>query len=413
MPDMQALQAPGRLGAAETLGPVLEFGAAMLAAGATAERSHQAMSRIARRCGPHRLSASISVGAITATLAGGASCATMVAEVPSGGVNAARISALDRFARSSDSLDGAGVVTFLASISAVGRLHPPVFVAFAVASACGCFAYLNKGDAADVVAAAIGGGLGQGARAALGRFRLNAYASTAVTALVSAAVSAAASAAFVRLGLGDSESAVALISSVLFLIPGYPLVAALLDLMRGQTLAASTRLLHALGLLAVTAFCLAVVTHTARLDLAATGSSDGHGLLASGAVTLVAAGSLAILFNSPRRTVLLVGALASVGNMLRLALLDAGLSASPSAFVGAFTIGAVASALDRFLEEPRITLTVPAIVVMVPGLYAFRMLVLFNAGRVSEALQDAAAGSLVIGAMAMGLAVTRVFASRD
>jgi len=49
---------------------------------------------------------------------------------------------------------------------------------------------------------------------------------------------------------------------------------------------------------------------------------------------------------------------------------------------------------------------------MVPGLYAFQMIVLFNRGRMLDALQAAASCGFVIGAMAMGLAVARMFSER-
>ena len=55
----------------------------------------------------------------------------------------------------------------------------------------------------------------------------------------------------------------------------------------------------------------------------------------------------------------------------------------------------------QFLEIPRDS--------MIPGLYAFEMIVLFNRGRVLDALQAAALFGFVIGALAMGLAAARVF----
>jgi uncharacterized membrane protein YjjB (DUF3815 family) len=58
---------------------------------------------------------------------------------------------------------------------------------------------------------------------------------------------------------------------------------------------------------------------------------------------------------------------------------------------------------------PRIAMTVPAIVIMIPGIHAFEMIVLFNRGQMLEALQASAACGFVIGALAMGLAVARFF----
>jgi uncharacterized membrane protein YjjB (DUF3815 family) len=46
---------------------------------------------------------------------------------------------------------------------------------------------------------------------------------------------------------------------------------------------------------------------------------------------------------------------------------------------------------------------------MVPGLYAYQMIVLFNRGQMLDALQASAACGFVIGALAMGLATARFF----
>ena len=65
--------------------------------------------------------------------------------------------------------------------------------------------------------------------------------------------------------------------------------------------------------------------------------------------------------------------------------------------------------VDQRFEVPRMTMTVAPIVIMVPGIYAFEMIVLFNRGQMLEALQAAALCGFVIGALAMGLATARFF----
>jgi uncharacterized membrane protein YjjB (DUF3815 family) len=54
-------------------------------------------------------------------------------------------------------------------------------------------------------------------------------------------------------------------------------------------------------------------------------------------------------------------------------------------------------------------MTVPAIVIMVPGIYAFDMIVQFNRGQMLDALQASASCAFIIGALAMGLATVRLF----
>jgi len=54
-------------------------------------------------------------------------------------------------------------------------------------------------------------------------------------------------------------------------------------------------------------------------------------------------------------------------------------------------------------------MAVAPIVIMMPGVYAFEMIVLFNRGQMVEALQASASCGFVIGALAMGLATARFF----
>jgi len=75
--------------------------------------------------------------------------------------------------------------------------------------------------------------------------------------------------------------------------------------------------------------------------------------------------------------------------------------------LAATAVGLVASLLQRRLHEPRIAITVPSIIIMTPGLYAFKMIVLFGQGHVPEALEAASLFAFVIGAMGAGLASAR------
>jgi uncharacterized membrane protein YjjB (DUF3815 family) len=85
---------------------------------------------------------------------------------------------------------------------------------------------------------------------------------------------------------------------------------------------------------------------------------------------------------------------------------------APAAFFGAFTVGLATVLADLRFDVPRIAIAVPPVIIMVPGLYAYEMIVFFNQGKMIEALQATAACGFVIGALAMGLAVARFFSRR-
>jgi uncharacterized membrane protein YjjB (DUF3815 family) len=60
------------------------------------------------------------------------------------------------------------------------------------------------------------------------------------------------------------------------------------------------------------------------------------------------------------------------------------------------------------VHEPRIALSVPGIVIMVPGTSAYEALIHSERGDISGALVNAVPGGFVVGAMAIGSAAARL-----
>jgi uncharacterized membrane protein YjjB (DUF3815 family) len=130
-------------------------------------------------------------------------------------------------------------------------------------------------------------------------------------------------------------------------------------------------------------------------------------LLLCSVASFVAGAAFAMVFNSSPRTALAAGLLALGANDLRLILIDFGMMLAPAAFFAALLIGFIALVTEQRFNVPPMAITVAPIVIMIPGLYAFEMIVLFNRGQMLEALQASASCFFVIGALAMGLGVAR------
>jgi uncharacterized membrane protein YjjP (DUF1212 family) len=409
-PERDSAAPSGAALLAETLEEVLRFGAQLLRAGGTAFRVRQLMGVVARGMGVDALSIQLGLGSITASGQRGSERATLMCEVGAPGVNTRRIGALEELARTTPpGMTPHELATKLAAIEGAPPRYPIAQTGAAVGAACGAFAVLNGGTGLEVAAAAVGGGIGQGLRSLLLRQRLNQYLVTTLCALV-AASGYCLSAAMVRhTGFGATHDTAGLISSVLFLVPGFPLVASLLDLLQHETAVALARLTYATMLLLTAAVGLSVVIVGVGVSVEAEpplALAEPLLVLRAGASFAGACG-FAMLYNSSSRTVLHVGLLALVGNTLRLTLHDAGLALPPATFIGALVVGLLASLARRWLNEPRIALTVPGVIMMVPGLYAIEMLVQCNQGEILAALRSAVLVVFVVGAMAMGLAVAR------
>lgn len=401
--------------ASGALPALLRFGTMMLRAGDTAFRVQQAMMWLGPRLGIEKLALHLTLGGITATAWQGGQAMTLAVDVAPPGIDAARISALDALAQENGRLSPQELSARLDAVDAAGALHSIPTVAIAIGLASGAFAYLNDGGLLAIGAAMGCGAVGQTVRALLFRHRLNQYAVTAFTALLASGLYC-----LIVMGIAGRSFtpglAVGFISSALFLVPGFPLVASLLDLVQQQTTAGIARLTFALLLLLSAAFGLSIVAAAAGLvDFGAPSAGQSREivtLLWRAAANFAGGCGFALLYNSPWRTVLVVGVLSLIGNELRLALHDAGLALPPATFLGALAVGLLASLAGHLLHQPRITFTVPAIIIMTPGIYAFRTIVLLNQGDVLPALEAAAVCGFVVGGMALGLVAARFISER-
>jgi uncharacterized membrane protein YjjP (DUF1212 family) len=400
----------------DALDSLLRFGTSLLRAGDTAFRVRQWMGVIARAMGFDVLSVRVALGSIEATACRGGERATLVREVAPPGINAWRLGALEQLARSAaPGVTAPELAERIAAIEAEPPLYSMAQTAAAIGVASGAFSYLNGGNALEVIAAIVGGGSGQWLRSLLLGRRLNQYAVTAMCAVVASGIYCLIAAAAPAVGLRAPDHAAGFISAVLFLVPGFPLVAALLDLLQHQTIAGITRLAYGTMLLLAAAFGLCIVAAAFALTTAPPPPVPAGELvtLLLRAVASFAGGcGFAVLYNSSPRTVLAVGILALGGNELRLALHDTGITLAPATFLGALAVGLMASVARPHLREPRIALTVPGIIIMVPGTYAFQTVVLFDQGDMLAAIQAAVWGGFVVGAMALGLAAARFVSER-
>jgi uncharacterized membrane protein YjjP (DUF1212 family) len=400
-----------------SLDVLMRFGAAMLRSGDTAFRVRDAMGVLAKNLGIERLAVHITIGGMTATAHAAAETVTLAREVAPLGVDASRIEALERLVRSAKpGLTPEALAAEIDAIEARPPLHSLLPIALSMVVASASFSYLNGGDLLATAAAGVSGGLGQTARTLLSRKGFNQYAMTAACAVLASGIYC-----LIVLGFGVREfklaHAIGFISSALFLVPGFPLVAALLDLVQRQTAAGIVRLFYGVLLTLSAAFGLSIVAMLANLAPAPPGPA-GLGIepmtLLWRAVACFAGGlGYGILFNNPPRTILAVAILSMVGNEIRLALHDLGFALPQATFFGALAVGLGASLVRGSLHVPRIALTVPSIIMMTPGLYAFQTIVFLNQGKVTDAIAAGTVCGFAVGAMAMGLIAARFITERQ
>ena len=400
----------------EAMDVLMRFGASMVRSGNTAARTREWIEVMARNMGFDAVSVSLSMDSITVTANRSGESATTMREIGALGVNVSRIANLEEVARTA----GPGqmprdLAVKLENADATKTLYSEMQIAAAVGLASGGFAFLNGAAAVEMCAAAIGGGIGQGVRSWLSRRHINHYGIATVSAIAASGIFVLLAALARHGGFGFTNYPAGFIASVLFLIPGFPLVAGLFDLLRSQTVAAVSRMAYGVMILLAVALGLSTVIAVVGIDITRQPALElayPLKLLLRAMASFIAACAFAMLFNSPMRIVLAVGLLAVAANGLRLVFIDMGMMLAPAAFIAALTIGLVALMADQRFNVPRMAMAVAPVVIMMPGVYAFEMIVLFNRGQLLGALEASAACGFVVGALAMGLATARFFSWR-
>ena len=83
-----------------------------------------------------------------------------------------------------------------------------------------------------------------------------------------------------------------------------------------------------------------------------------------------------------------------------------------AAFMGALAAGLLASLIKSRVGYPRISVTVPSIVIMVPGLYLYRAIYNFGIMSLTEAVSWFTSAILIIVALPLGLIFARIITDR-
>ncbi|HEY3437992.1 MAG TPA: threonine/serine exporter family protein [Actinotalea sp.] len=399
-------------------GAVLRVGKAMLSSGTGSYRVKTAMQQVARSFGLDRHEAHVTLTEITATSHRGPIFRTEVAEVRTIGVNSHRLSRLTDLVNGL--APGATVDHVNRELDQIDKLQPlyaPLLNALFAAMACGAFAFLNNGGPIEVLGVFISAGIGQYVR----RFALHRKFNQFGVTMVAAAVASLGYLGFVLAlnewagGAGTSHEA-GYISSVLFLVPGFPLVTGALDLAKLDFSAGVARTVYALAILMSAALSVWAITWATGVSGEPTPPAEmAYAVQLSLRLLASALGVLgfALMFNSPWRMALGATLIGMIANTMRLELRDAGVAIQAATMIATLVVGLLAAYLAPRLKVPRITLSVPAVVIMVPGAAAYRAVVGLNNGDPGIAVTAGSQAVFVVISIAIGLAAARMLTDRE
>ena len=208
-----------------------------------------------------------------------------------------------------------------------------------------------------------------------------------------------------------------IISAILFLIPGFPMVTAMLDLFRQDFSSALSRGAYVLMVMAAAGIAVWTVTFIFRWDVeSASGVPlDGPLLYVLRCFcSFIAAYGFAMLFNAGTKASTLAAVVGALANTGRLLLIDVfHVPWQLAVGLAAVTIGLLAQLFVSRASLSRVALSVPAVVIMIPGVPFYRAISALNTLSIDKGVDvgDAATNLFevffVITAIGVGLALAR------
>ena len=397
---------------------VLRLGQMLLAAGAGSYRVKASMRTCAEAVGIEKHHAQVTFTEVVATAYANGTFRTELAEQRLLGVNADRI---DRITNYLASIEGTQVLVedvdkALDEIERVKPLYGWLANALASGLACAAFAFLNAGGWVECSVVAIAAFIGQFLRRQMLKRHMNHFG----VWMVCGGIAASAYILCVYLaqkymGIEPTHQA-GFISALLFLVPGFPLVTGIIDLVRHDFAGGIQRIVY-----------VAMLVVSAGVAVWSISEAFNWSVTPEYVVSLpayihfplrfftsfVAAFGFAMLFNSPPKVCAAAALIGAVINTGRIALaVELGMPVPAAVGLAALCAGLLAAAVAAKTRYSRVTLSVPAVVIMIPGVPLYRSLTYLNNGQTMEALEQLSTVLFTIVAIGIGLAISRMLTDR-
>lgn len=336
------------------------------------------------------------------------------------GVNTSQLNRLEKFvsnfSTSEISQSCEQIHSALDQIEKIHCLYSPATLAVSAALACGSFTFLLGGGMVEMLCAFAGAGIGNYIRCKLSKHRFTLF------LCIISSVSAACLTYTALLKLLELIFSVNLqheagyICSMLFIIPGFPFITSGIDLAKLDMRSGMERLMYSLIIITVatmTAWILAMLLELKPIPFLPLHLALWQWILLRLLASFCGVFGFSIMFNNPVGIAAAAGIIGAVSNTIRLELID--LLACPpaaAAFIGAFIAGILASTLKGMAGYPRISITVPSIVIMVPGLYLYKGFYNLGIMNLNGAASWLTSALLIILALPLGLIFARILTDK-
>lgn len=294
--------------------------------------------------------------------------------------------------------------------------YKPLSLGLAAALACAGFCFNLGGGIVEVICAFVGAFVGQFIRSVLSRKKLTLLAVIAISVACGCLAYIGLILCLERFCGVSSVHESGYICSMLFIIPGFPLITGGIDIAKIDMRSGLERLTYAVLMCAAatyTGMVVAYLLHFAPKDFVPLNLSPAVHIPLWILASFCGVYGFSYLYNSPRKMAFTAALIGMMTNTFRLILAEyVGLPATITCFIGAFCSGMLASVAKKRFNYPRISLTVPANVISVPGMFMYRGFYFLTVGNITEGFAALTRVILMVLALPLGLVFARFISDK-
>lgn len=391
------------------------IGLMMLSYGTGAWRVRDSMNTVARTL---KMTCSVDIGLVSLeyTCMDAHHSYTQAISLPSTSVNTTKLSQMERFIKEFDQNGSEMTIgeihSRLEEIAHSKGNYAPYQVGLAAALACSAFVFLLGGGPVEMFCSFIGAGLGNYVRRKMIDHHITLFAGVAVAVAV-ACLSYLLALSLMQLTFNvSSRHEAGYIGAMLFIIPGFPFITSGLDISKLDMRSGLERMTYAIAIITVATlvgWIVALMVNLRPENFQALPLSALMLFLLRLPASFCGVFGFSIMFNSTPKMAAIAGCIGAIANTLRLELTDlTGIPAGAAAFLGALVAGLLASIVKRKIQYPQISITVPSIVIMVPGLYMYRAMYNIGLTSISVGTLWMTKALMIVAFLPMGLIAARI-----
>ena len=391
------------------------IGLMMLSYGTGAWRVRDSMNTVARTL---KMTCSVDIGLVSLeyTCMDAHHSYTQAISLPSTSVNTTKLSQMERFIKEFDQNGSEMTIgeihSRLEEIAHSKGNYAPYQVGLAAALACSAFVFLLGGGPVEMFCSFIGAGLGNYVRRKMIDHHITLFAGVAVAVAV-ACLSYLLALSLMQLTFNvSSRHEAGYIGAMLFIIPGFPFITSGLDISKLDMRSGLERMTYAIAIITVATlvgWIVALMVNLRPENFQALPLSALMLFLLRLPASFCGVFGFSIMFNSTPKMAAIAGCIGAIANTLRLELTGlTGIPAGAAAFLGALVAGLLASIVKRKIQYPQISITVPSIVIMVPGLYMYRAMYNIGLTSISVGTLWMTKALMIVVFLPMGLIAARI-----